>query len=371
MCFTSGDREKSAQKGIPEKLRLTLLLVVLFFPGIGFAGIGDSLTKTKHKTDVVVMDNGDRNTGEIKKMEFGVLYLKSDRVADTLKLDWERVIRVESIARYEFETKAKDIYVGTIPADPEGKISPGELTILLDDGSDVRLIISEIISVHEMGRSFVSRINLSLDAGASFTSANSRAQTDINASLSYRKPKYSGTLDVSSQFSGEPGTTKTARHEVLITAKRFLKKKWEAVFLTAFLHDNQQDLQLRSTAGGGIQRSFYESNRTLFYSVGGAVYTHENYFDEAQLDRNNAEALGALGLSTYRFRGSYLNAVVFVFPSLSDPGRFRIDSSFDWKWDIVSDLYWKISFIDNYDNRPPPNGINNNLSISTSVGWSF
>ncbi len=328
-------------------------------------------TKLKHKKDVVVMTNGDRNTGEIKKMQFGVLHLKSDLAADTLKLDWEEVVGIQSIARYEFETINKDIYVGTIATDPNGQFSPGKLSILLDDGSTVQLKTIEIISVREMGRSFLSRVNLSLDAGLSYTSANSRTQSNFNLSLSFNKPKYAGTLEGHSQFSGEPGTEKTERHELQIGATRFLAKTWDAAFIAAFLHDNQQELQLRSTVGGGIQKTFYESHRTLFYSIGGIVYTKENYFEEAQSDRDNAEALGSVGFSTYRFRGSSFNTVVGVFMSLSDPGRVRVDTNFNWKWDIVSDLYWKISFIENYDNSPPENGINHNLNITSTVGWSF
>ena len=346
---------------------LFLLIFFICFIQIPFC---ESLPKikTKHKSDVVVMENGDRITGEIKKMEFGVLYFKSDRAVDTLKLDWERVVQLQSIARYEFETKNKDIYIGIIAKD---EVSPGELKVVLDDDSNVQLTIVDIISVHEMGRSFLSRINLSLDAGASYTSANSRKTININVSALFRKPKYSGSLNFNSQFSGEPGTENTERQELQLIGNRFLKRKWEAVGLFAFLHDNQQDLDLRTTAGGGIERIFYESNRTLFYTIGGAVYTNENYFDEVKSDRNNVEALIALGLSTYRFRGSSLNTTVFVFPSLSDQGRVRVDTSFYWKWDIGRDLYLKLNFLDNYDNRPPPEGINHNSSISMTIGWSF
>lgn len=349
------------------------LFVTVFFVCLFQAAVSESLPKikVKHKTDIVIMENGDRNTGEIKKMEFGVLYLKSDGVADTMKLDWERVVRVQSIARYEFETRSKDVYVGTIVKDANNEVPAGDLRIKLDNGSIVQLRIVEIIAVHEMGKSFLSRINLSLDAGASFTSANQRAQTNVNLSTYYRRPKHTASMFFSSQFSSEPGTEKTARHELQILGKHYLKRKWEGVALGMFLHDNQQDLQLRTTAGGGIERIFYESNRTLFYTIGGVVYTNENYFDEFRSDRDNVEALAALGLSTYRFRGSYLNTIVFVYPSLSDPGRLRIDTAFNWKWDIVRDFYWKIYFVDNYDNRPPPEGINHNLSISTTVGWSF
>jgi Protein of unknown function, DUF481 len=367
MYCTSVDKENTFK--VQVCLGILMLLMFLFLPDTTNADVFKKM-KQKHKNDVVLMNNGDHNTGEIKKMEFGVLYLKSDLVADTLKLDWQEVSHVESSARYEFETETKDFYIGKIEKAPDD-VLPGSLTVVLDSGSKVELKIVNIISIHEMGRSFISRINLSLDAGGSFTSANSRIQTNFNLTTSYRKPKYSTTLEAHSQFSNEPGSEKTERHEIQIGATRFLAKKWDAVVLSGFLHDNQQELELRMTVGGGILRSLYESHRTRFFTVGGAVYTNENYFPEAQSDRNNIEALGALGFQTYRFRGSSFNSLVSVFVSLSDPGRVRVDSNFNWKWDIVSDLYLKISFLDNYDNRPPETGINHNLNITSTIGWSF
>jgi hypothetical protein len=222
-----------------------------------------------------------------------------------------------------------------------------------------------------MQHAILGRINLSLDAGISFTSANKRTQTTINSSISFQKPKYSGTLDVNSIFSGEPGTTSTSRHELRLSADRVLTRNWEAVALTALLNDNQQDLDLRTTIGGGFMRVFAKSNRTVFSAIGGLVYTNENYFPEAGSDRKNAEILAGMNFSTYRFRASELSISFTVFPSASDPGRVRIDTDADWKWDIVEDLYWQVSMTNNYDNRPPSNGINNNLSVTSSVGWSF
>jgi|GEM_PF-6704978 len=317
------------------------------------------------------MENGDRNTGEIKKMEFGILYLKSDRVADTMKLDWVRVVRVESIARYEFETINKELVIGTPSGHLTTETAPGEIRIAIDNGSLISLKIDEIISIHEMGRSILSRVNLSLDAGGSFTSANKRTETNVNVSAAFRRPKHAININFSSLFGSEPSTTETARHELQLLGTHFLRRNWDALFLGALLHDSQQELQLRTTLGGGVRRMFLQTNRTLFYSVGGAVYTNENYFGEANVDRNNAEALIGLGFQTYRFRGSSLNTNVLVFPSLSDTGRIRVDSYFYWKWDIVSDFYTKVSLSDNYDSQPPPGGINYNLSATFTVGWSF
>jgi Protein of unknown function, DUF481 len=361
---------------MPVKFLASSLIVLTTFAFSGNCFASQPLQKLKekkvaHKNDVVVMDNSDRMTGEIKKMEFGVLYLKSDRVADTLRLDWKRVANVQSGIRYEFELKNRQFYIGTIAVNPEGIIPSGELTLTLDDGSSLHAKISEIIGIREMQRAFLGRLNLALDAGISFTSANHHTQTTVNAAISFQKPKYSGSLNVSSLFSGENGSLNTSRHEMKLAASRVLNRKWELSSLLSLLKDNQQELDLRTTVGGGLERMFVKSNRTLFSGLIGVVYTNENYFPSAESDRNNAEALTGLTFSTYRFRGSELNTSLFVFPSLSNAGRVRADLYVDWKWDIVSDLYWKVGVTNNYDSRPPSSGINNNLSVTSSVGWSF
>jgi hypothetical protein len=325
--------------------------------------------KIAHKDDVVIMDNGDRVTGEIKKMEFGVLYLKSDRVADTLRLDWKRVMDLQSKIRYEFELMNRRFYVGVIV--PAIKDHPAEILLQLDNGSMLSLNIAEIIGIREMQRAVLGRLNFALDAGFSFTSANNYAQTTVHSHLSFQKPKYSGSLDVDSLFSGERGAQNTSRHQFQIEATRVLNRKWELASLLTFLNDDQQELDLRTTVGGGVQRIFIKSNRTLFSGLIGAVYTKENYFALAESDRSNAEILTGVTFATYHFRGSELNSSILLFPSLSDPGRIRADLYVNWKWDIISDLYWRVSLTNNYDSRPPASGINNNLSLTSSVGWSF
>jgi hypothetical protein len=45
----------------------------------------------KRKDDVVVLRNGDRITGEIKKIQHGTLYFKPDYALQSVEIDWTRV----------------------------------------------------------------------------------------------------------------------------------------------------------------------------------------------------------------------------------------------------------------------------------------
>ena len=50
----------------------------------------------KNVDDVVVLRNGDRLTGEIKGLQRGELRIKSDYMAEAVRLDWAKVERLQS-----------------------------------------------------------------------------------------------------------------------------------------------------------------------------------------------------------------------------------------------------------------------------------
>src|SRR5271156_7210700 len=72
------------------------------------------------RKDIVVMNNGDHFTGEVKRLENGLLYVERDYVAGNIVLDWNQMHSVQSIAAYRIVLNN-----GTRP---EGKIEkvPGE-----------------------------------------------------------------------------------------------------------------------------------------------------------------------------------------------------------------------------------------------------
>jgi hypothetical protein len=59
----------------------------MFFPGPLFS---------RKKIDVIVMENGDRMTGEINRLDSGVLRVELDYVDGTISCQWLKVPRVES-----------------------------------------------------------------------------------------------------------------------------------------------------------------------------------------------------------------------------------------------------------------------------------
>src|SRR5271169_6528531 len=70
-----------------------LLLVPLFAACLCFPA------QAKRK-DVVIMNNGDHFTGQVKSLKSGLLYVETDYVSGNIGLDWTQVQSVTSTATY-------------------------------------------------------------------------------------------------------------------------------------------------------------------------------------------------------------------------------------------------------------------------------
>src|SRR3954463_12831445 len=83
--------------------------------------------QTNAKTiDVIVMKNGDRLSGEIKKIEHGLLYIETPYISgEQVAVDWLQVERIESQRPYRVELDTGKRVRGRIQSDrPPGSDKP-------------------------------------------------------------------------------------------------------------------------------------------------------------------------------------------------------------------------------------------------------
>jgi Protein of unknown function, DUF481 len=349
-----------------------IVIAALLLPADAFTKDTDTKKPVKHHdNDVVFLTNGDQLTGEIKELQSGILYLKTNFSNSTLQLDWLQVRGLQSEARFEFQDNNENFYVGVIASDPKTVVPEGRIKITLEGDSVVELDLADIIGIHELQRKFRGALNLDLDAGTTFTQGNSQIQTTVQMVLQYSKPRYSWNLSTNSIFSGQSDGTDTSRQALDILGTRTISKSWETIGILDLIHDNQLDLDLRATAGGGFQRIFAKTNRKLLAVYGGLAYTRQDYIEEPVTTQNLGQVFAGLSFSTYQFGGSGVSSYVRVFPSFTDPGNLLVDFSAFWKLQITGNLYWKLSMFNNFNSDPPPDIPENNFGFTSSIGWSF
>jgi hypothetical protein len=78
----------------------------------------------RDKSDVLVMNNGDHLTCEIKGLDASVLYVSFDYIKGTTSVDWSKVRHVESKQLFLVKTQDGSVYTGMLSTADAG--GPGQ-----------------------------------------------------------------------------------------------------------------------------------------------------------------------------------------------------------------------------------------------------
>jgi hypothetical protein len=197
----------------------------------------------KRKDDVVVMRNGDKITGELKKLENGVLYFKADYMTDAAQLDWARVEGLETRDSYTifFTTGKRD--TGTIEIAGNQPAGSG---FAITSGSEVfRATRWEIVGIHPVEDNFWHQLTGSVDYGFDFTGGMNTAQPTFSSDVAYRTENLGIQLDGSSVVNRQNGTRSSGRNTLDFFYLRYLNNRWFVSVTSDLLNSQQQDLTLR------------------------------------------------------------------------------------------------------------------------------
>jgi putative salt-induced outer membrane protein YdiY len=359
-----GGASRWIEKGFASMRYLNLQL----FFCLSLATVAASL-EARPKRDVLYLKNGDRLTCEIKSLDKGQLTVKTNYINDTFVIDWNEVERIESPQRFQVETQDGSVLAGAL----EKKLSTSQVSVI--DGAESNQVPQlDVVWMKQDQESVLGKLDLNVDYGFSFTKANATVSSNLDVSADYITTQWEVSNDTNFSFNGQDNGTDSSREQINNSIRRRLAwKHWFAGGLANFLSNSEQQLDLRSTFGGGIGREFIHTNKTLLSALVGAGYSREQYSqDSGQTKQDNAEALLGLSYSWFHFDSSEFDFSVLAHPSLTDIGRVRIDLNTGLYLSLLGDnLYWKISFYDNYDSRPPSGVSKNDAGISTSIGWSI
>lgn len=230
----------------------------------------------------------------------------------------------------------------------------------------------DVVNMESQKPNFWRQLTGSIDFGYDFTSGNSQTSFSSDAGAAYATTAWAAGASITTSFSGQSGGSSTNLLELQTYGERFLSRNSFLTGIGDFLHSSQQELQLRSTLGGGYGRFLIRTNQNQLRWLAGAVYTHEAFVSSlGQPTSQNVEALLGIQYQLLRFNRYNLQSQLFVFPGLSDAGRIRATTKTTFTVKLSNNFHTNFSFWDNYDSRPPVNAKNNELGISSGLGWSF
>src|SRR5580704_3418912 len=336
------------------------LFLVLFCPCV----------QAKRK-DVVVMKNGDHFTGEVKRLQDGLLFVETEYVSGNIGLDWNQVESVQTTASYRIVLNNGKRLDGKIEKSSTEQ-GMSEDFMIREATEEVQVPSSSIASIETKKPTFWRQLKGDIDVGYSFASGNDQSTLNTNTSAAYATPAWEVATSFDSTFSGQPGASKTSREDAQVTFSKFLNRNSFLAGLSDFLHSSQQDLVLRTTLGGGYGRFLKRTTSTNLAWLGGVVYVHET-FDTSATNPSDQSTEAVVGLQYHqvRFKFGEFDSQVRVFPGLSDAGRIRVTTNNTATIKLVNNFHFQFTFWDNFDSKPPVSAKKNELGISSGIGWSF
>ncbi|MES2219480.1 MAG: DUF481 domain-containing protein [Acidobacteriota bacterium] len=331
-----------------------------------------SAVKPPERRDVVVMKNGDRITGKIKRLDHGQLYIEPPYVVSPIPVDWLQVERIETTARFQMEMSGGKRYVGTIQKIPT-KESPTQDFLIANGSVVTRVAATDVVAFRSQKSSFWRQLKGSVNLGASYVSGSTATSVNLDADTSYSSTKYQIGAAVSSNYSTQSGANSSNRQDLSSTSSLYLSRHAFVGSFLDFLTSDQQSLDLRQTYGGGYGRYFIRTNATQFSWLGGLVFVKEAYSPQSGMNPNgqNLEGLLELNYDWFRFNTSEISTSFQLFPGISDAGRLRSNLNAAYSINFTHDIVLRLNLFDTFDNRPPENALKNQFGISTTFGLTF
>jgi len=319
------------------------------------------------RADIVILRNGDKLTGEIRKLDRGMLEFKPDRMSVIL-IDWVRVVFLSTEYQFDLELESGERHIGTLEkAEEEGKL------VVVSDGGRKVLDVLSVVRINPLAKKFWNRLRGYLDAGLSFQRAQEKLEWRLGGKATYRGEKWGIQTEVSSYFSRQKNIEGTTRNDGTVTYQRILKNRWTAVLLTTHEQNDELNLDYRALIGGTFGRFLIQNNRNFLVVSAGLTGTREKYSDSEDIGYN-AEALLSVWYEAFKYASPRLNfaAMFNVFPGITSWGRVRTNLSARLSFEIFRDFFFSLDGFHNFDSSPPGElAVKHDYGINTSISWSF
>lgn len=319
------------------------------------------------KTDIVVLENGDAVTGEIKSLEFGELRYSTDSMG-TVNIEWEEIVSLKSDQSLQVEMASGARHFGNLyTAGANGLVGVGR-------GDNVQEIdLSNIVRITpiETDEKIWNRMEGSVKFGFDTDKASEVTSGYLNANVRYRTRAYLLGLDISSSFTDQPGAPTTENQSFGVNYQRFRANRWFTDWFTSVEKNDEHGIDQRLSGGGGIGRYLIQNNDNQFSVLAGLVATRETFVG-ADPDTTNAE--GKVEIKYLHRRRDPDSDIIFTtdyFPRLDDLGSYRSNSDLTLRRELVEDLFLDLSVYYRYLSDPPVGAHSDDYGVITSIGYSF
>lgn len=331
------------------------MLLACAFPSVADAG-------------EVLLNNGDRVTCEILRLEDGKLIVKTVW-GDECAIPWDQVATLSSDKMLPLHLTDASTLQAQLSKDEAGraKIRTEKLSGWIK--------LSDVASINPPPPPPPPAVKWSgfVRFGGSVTDGNTRtreatAEGQVVGRAKTLRMLLRGVWNYGDDKKGEGLFKRNALGQIKLDF--FFSEGWYAYAEATFLSDTFQDLDLRTTFGAGMGYQWIETDTVSFFTEGGISYIVDDR-DEGE-DTNTLSMRFAWKLDweivhdqvTFFHRGE-------VFPSLEDQEDVLLNSSTGFRFSIWKGFFASVQVNFEWDNSPSPGFGRRDTAYIASVGYEF
>jgi len=318
------------------------------------------------KTDIVLLKNGDRITGEVKGLELGKLTFSTDTMG-TVYIDWMDIEEIFSSTGQAIELTNGQRFYG-----PLAKSEDDEMMMVKTDMGPVGLNTQDIVSLYPVEAGFWDRLDINADLGFSWDKGSNVGKYSLGLSTEFRDPSFVNRTSFMTEVTTQEGRSDTARTNFDAIHLVFHQDKRYHAFFGSLENNDELGVDLRALLGAGYGAVPIRSQRSWLSIGGGLAVNHE-----IPVEGDSESNLEGVAMVTYDFfqysePERSLKSNFRVFPSITDFGRWRATFDLDFRLELVSDLFWKMYFYSSYDSDPlSSEGASSDYGVTSSLGYKF
>ena len=311
--------------------------------------------------DEVHLQNGDRLTGKIEKMEDHVLTLHTDHSGE-VKIDWGKIESLKAdgplkiLVPSESGDRLHDFFYGTTGL--------REVTDLSANGP---LPLAEITGINLEPIRLLGTVTV----GGNHTSGTTTTKA-INAATRLTLYAYKQRLLLEGKYNyGQAGDQVTARNSLAsLKHDYFVSKK---VFIETFgmlEKDTLQNLQLRSTIGSGLGYQFYETGTTTLSLSAGIAHVNEHFTNSPNTQTPSARwsLRWEHGLWPDRVKVFHRHE---GFWDINAGNAFRFNADQGLRITVYKNLFFNVEYDLRLNTQPAPGRKTTDESVIFGVGYEF
>lgn len=321
------------------------------------------------KTDIVMLANGDRITGEVKGLAHGQLSFKTDS-AGTLSIEWAHIASVQSDQVLQVELTSGLRYLGHTYVASE----PGKLRVAIEgEGAGRELRFADVVRIDPIDQgNLAQRLDGYVTAGYDYTKANRLQQFTFSGGLSLRNERALWSIDGATTITAQETVEDTSRFDVTGLHRYFLPNRrfWQG--FAVFEGNDELGLDLRSLLGGAYGSYLVQDSRQEWAAYAGIAAVREDFITQAT--NESLELVLGTGYSFFLYEDpeASLDFRLNVLPSLTESGRVRSEGRARARYEIVEDLFFELSIYGSYDSDAVDEAnATSDYGVTTSLGYTF